>query len=134
MAGQRRVAGDAADGGSHDLAVPFLLGIERAHADDDEVGAADGGVIDREAQAPVAETLRDQLIESRLMHRQEAGVESLDAGGIDVETGDLMSDVGQAGGGHEADVAGSDDGKVHLASVAQRHHRRRWRCVQAPRK
>ncbi len=32
---------------------------------------------------------------------------------------DLVADVREAGGGHEADVAGADDGDVHRASLPE---------------
>ena len=51
------------------------------------------------------------------MDGQVPATETLDASLVNVEADDVMPDVGQARGSHEADVSGSDDGDLHRASV-----------------
>ena len=80
-----------------------------------------GGVLGGEAQAAVGQPLRDQLIEPRLVDRQVATAQSLDARRIDVEADHVVADMRQTGSRDEADVAGADDGDLHRVSVAESH-------------
>ncbi len=66
------------------------------------------------------------------MDRQVTAEEASDARGIDIEADDLVAEVGQAGRGDEADVAGADDGDAHRASVAESADHRTYWCAQAP--
>jgi len=122
----------SADGGADDVAVPLFLGIERAHTDDGQLTALDGFVVEREAEPAVLEPLIDEFAKPGLVHWQVAAPEAFDACLIDVKTHDVVSDVREAGGGHEADVAGSDDGDVHRASLPESRCSRWSRCAQAP--
>ena len=52
------------------------------------------------------------------MDRKISPSESPDAGLVDVQANQFVAEVSQAGGSHEADVAGSNDGDVHGFIVA----------------
>ena len=53
--------------------------------------------------------LGDQLLEAGLVDRDLAALEALDLVGVDVDAPDLVAELGEAGRGDEADVAGADD-------------------------
>ena len=50
-----------------------------------------------------------QLGEAGLVDRDLAAVQALDLVRVDVDAPDLAAELGEAGGGDEADVAGPDD-------------------------
>ncbi len=52
--------------------------------------------------------LRQQLVEPGLVDRHLAGAQALDLGGVDVDAPDVAAELGEAGGRHQADVAGAD--------------------------
>ncbi len=56
----------------------------------------------------------DQFAQAGLMDGHAAAVEGGDLGGVDVEAADAVAQVRQAGAGDQADVAGADDGDVHV--------------------
>ncbi len=51
---------------------------------------------------------REQLLEARLVDRHLAPPQALDLGGVDVDAPDLAAELGEAGRGHQPDVAGAD--------------------------
>ena len=51
----------------------------------------------------------DELLETGLPDRDPALLEALDLGRVDVDAPDIVAELGEAGGGHEADVSGADD-------------------------
>ena len=66
--------------------------------------------------------LRDELLEAGLVDRDLAALEARDLVGVDVDAPDLVAELGEAGGGDEADVAGADD-PDGLAFVLMRRER-----------
>jgi hypothetical protein len=65
---------------------------------------------------PAAATLRaHDLPAGRLVDRDLAALQQLDLALVDVEAQHVVADVGEAGAGDEADVAGSDDADLHAA-------------------
>ena len=81
---------------------------------------------------PSREALGHQLVQARLVHGQVARAQARHARRVHVQADDVMPQVRQAGGGHQADVAGADDGDVHRPSVPDGGLRRRSWCVEAP--
>ena len=65
------------------------------------------GQVGREVQALAV--ARDELLEPRLVDRDLAAAQALDLLGVDVDAPDLAAQLGEAGGRHQADVAGADD-------------------------
>ena len=51
---------------------------------------------------------REQLLQAGLVDRHLAGAQPLDLGGVDVHAPHLAAQLGEAGGGHQPDVAGAD--------------------------
>jgi hypothetical protein len=52
----------------------------------------------------------------RLVDRHAAGFENADLLGIEVEAEHVVADIGEAGAGNQADVAGADHGDFHAGS------------------
>ena len=66
------VGSEVPHGGAHEATIPFLVGIERADTDDDQLRAVDGRALRGEAQASVREPLLDEIAEAGLVDRQLA--------------------------------------------------------------
>ena len=66
-----------------------------------------------EAQPLAGDVALHDLGQPRLVDRQAAALEQGDLGGVDVEAIDVVAEIGEAGGGDEADVAGTDDRDFH---------------------
>ncbi len=96
------------------------VGRRRADGDVEEVGALNGlGDVEGERQ-PLGVPLQE-LVEPGLEDRHLAGAEPLDPGLDDVAHDDVVPQLGEAGAGDEADVAGAEDcdsahGRVILSS------------------
>lgn len=60
--------------------------------------------------------MRDKLGQVRFENRNLASRERFDFCLIHVHSDDVMAEFGQAGGGDQADVAGTDDGYAHRAA------------------
>ena len=85
------------------------VGGRRADRDVDEVGAVDRlADVGREREALAVS--RDQLLEAGLVDRHLAALQRRDALGDDVADDDRVAELGEAGTGDEADVAGAEDG------------------------
>src|SRR6185312_883562 len=65
------------------------------------------GDVRREVQAIAV--LGHQVGQARLVDRDLAALQALDLGGVDVDAPHLVAELGEAGRGDEADVAGADD-------------------------
>ena len=88
----------------------------RAHRDVDDVGAVERLVdLGREAK-PLAVAL-EQLVEPLLVDRHLAAAQRVDPLLDDVADDDVVAEVGEAGAGDEADVAGAEDRDPHRASA-----------------
>jgi hypothetical protein len=99
--------------------VPTAMKIARADR---------AGQIGREAQPSFADVLADDLVEAGLVDRDLALVEGVDLLDVDIDTDHVVAEVGEAGAGHEAHVARSDDCDVHWGvSSGQGLARRRGR-------
>ena len=55
----------------------------------------------------------DQIGKARLEDRDFAAIERRDLGGVLVDAGHLMAEVGKAGAGNKPDIAGADHGHAH---------------------
>jgi len=87
-----------------------------AHGDEDHLRLAEGGLgITLELQHPGALGLCDAILEAGLEHWADALAQPCDALRIDVEADDLVAGVGQAGGGHQPDVAAAHHSDLHGA-------------------
>jgi len=60
----------------------------------------------------------DQFVQSGLVNRNLAGLESGDLAFIRVHAGDFDAEFGETGAGHEADIAGADHDYVHSVVTA----------------
>ena len=69
----------------------------------------------------------DELGQAGLVDRDLAALEALDLVGVDVDAPDLVAELGEAGRGDEADVAGADDAD----GFARAAHERRTRIAAA---
>ena len=67
----------------------------------------------RERQPPGADIGGDHFVEARLVDRHLAALERLDLAGVLVDTDDVMAEIGKAGPGNEADIAGADHRDAH---------------------
>ena len=66
-------------------------------------------------QASVAYVAAHELVESRLIDRNDALLQSLYLGAVDVDAGDIRAHFGEAGSRNEPYISGSNDGDLHLA-------------------
>ena len=91
----------------------------RADGDEHEVGARDRlGIIAGETKPARLERLAHELVQPRLVDGRLAARHPGDFGLVDVHARDLVTDVGQAHGGRQADVAGADDcDRTHILRV-----------------
>ena len=87
------------------------VGGRRADGDVDEVGAVDR-LADVGGKAKALAVSRDQLLEARLVDRHLAALQGRDALRDHVPDDDRVAELGEAGTGDEADVAGTEDGDV----------------------
>ena len=62
---------------------------------------------------PAFDVACDQVVEPRLVDRHLAALERGDLACVLVDAGDLVAEVGKAGPGNEADIAGADHGNAH---------------------
>ena len=86
-----------------------VAGVGRRRADGDEQQARvleRVGEVGREVQALAV--ARQQLLEARLVDRDLAAPQALDLRRVDVHAPHLAAELGEAGRGDEADVAGAD--------------------------
>ena len=83
-------------------------GRRRADADEDELGAVDR-LADVERERAAARVPRDQLVEAGLVDRHLAAPQRVDPLGDDVADDHRVAELGEAGAGDEADVAGAED-------------------------
>ena len=100
--------GDRVDDRVHGREVG-VAGVRRRRADGDEQQTR---VLERVAQVgrevqPLG-VARQQLLEARLVDRHLAATQALDLLGVDVDAPDVAAELGEAGGGDQADVAGAD--------------------------
>ena len=85
----------------------------------DQFGCLDIGVVASEPEAPALEASRHEFVKAWFVDRQIASLQALDTSGIDVQTDDLVAQMSQTGRGHEADIAGTDDGELHRARLSE---------------
>ena len=70
----------------------------------------------------------DQRLEPRLPDRHPAGVEAVDLGRVLVDAGHMVAEIGEAGAGHEPDIAGADHRDTHACSCLSADRTRRARA------
>ena len=66
-----------------------------------------------EAQPAGAHVVGDQFVESRLVDRHLAALQRRDLAGVLVDAGHVVAEIGEAGPGNEADIAGADHRDAH---------------------
>ena len=103
---------DGPDGGFDEGGVGAAIGARwRVHRQDDEVRTRDRRrVIVGELQSTLRPLAGDEIIESRLVDRQAAGQDPVEARSVDLEGHDGVAETGQASAGDQPDVTGADDG------------------------
>src|SRR3546814_12827990 len=62
-------------------------------------------------------TTRFRSLQALLVDRDDAVVQAVDLGLVDVHAHHLVADFGQAGSGDESDVAGSEDRNAHAVPL-----------------
>jgi hypothetical protein len=78
----------------------------RADRDEDDIGGGDRGCeILREIQTAGGAIMRDDRIKARFENRHLAGFERVDLCFGFINTGDVMTEIGQAGTRDKADIA-----------------------------
>ena len=86
----------------------------RADGEEHEVGVSDRRVkLGREADPPHAQIALEQLLQPRLVDRHAALAQLLDPARILVDAGHIPAELGEAGGGDEADIARPNHANVH---------------------
>ena len=95
--------------------IGMAVAAARRRADRDEhgVGFADARGVAGEFEPALAHIGLDQIGEARLEDRDFAAIERGDFGGILVDAGHLMAEIGKAGAGDEPDISGADHGHAH---------------------
>lgn len=107
-------------GGGHDVLEirAAVLGRRSADGDEDDLAVLHGLVIvGGELDALGAAGTLDDGVQTRLVDRYAAVVEQVDLLGVHVQADHVMAHVGETGAGHQADVAGADDGDSHAGEV-----------------
>ncbi len=85
----------------------------RSHTAEDEQGVLHAfGQIGAEFQPPFGGVAGDQRLQSGFEDMHLAGLELVDDLRVDIDAGHIVAHFRQAGGGHEADVTGSDNADV----------------------
>src|SRR5690606_17914882 len=128
-------SGDGLGGLAHVLEVGFTVHAGgRADADKDELGVLDcffvaGG----EAQAASGDVAVDDFLQARLINRHNAFAKILDLLFADVERGDAVAEIGEAGASHQPDVTHANDRNVLHHSVSLSTPIRNVICARAAR-
>ena len=113
--------GDLARGVIDEGEVGVAVAAARGRADGDEHGV---GGLDRrlqragEFQPPGLHIGGDQVVEPGLEDRHFAAAERGDFPCVLVDAGHLVTEIGKAGPGDEADIAGADHGNAHFSFIA----------------
>jgi hypothetical protein len=117
----RLVAQHAADLARHLAHVAEIdaLAVEgRADGDEGDLGVEHRGPqVGGGAQA-LADVALEQILQAVLVDRRLAAVDAVDLALVDVDAQAVVADLGEAGAGDDADIAGADDGDLHQASSA----------------
>ena len=71
------------------------------------------GGVGGEAQAAGGVVGLDHRLQAGLVDRDHAVVEAVDLGRVDVDADHVVADLGQAGTGDKADIAGAENGDAH---------------------
>ena len=111
--------GDFARGFMNEGQVCVAVAAARGRADGDEhrVGGFDrAGEIVAEFQPPGARIGGNQIVEPRLVDRHLAARQRRHLAGVLVDASHLMAEIGKAGPGDEADIAGADHGDAHFVN------------------
>ena len=116
------VPADAAGGAEHVAQIrrAILVG-RRAHGDHLHGAVRDAFLyIGGEAQSTCSGVVSDQLLQSRLVDRNAAGVERRDFLLVEVETDHFVAKIGKTGARYQPHVSAADDGDLHFpfSSVA----------------
>src|SRR5687767_9236926 len=69
-------------------------------------------------QAALRSVRTHELFQSRLIDRHLATIQRRDFFDVLVNAGHMMTEIGEAGSGHKADIAGANDGDLHETRVA----------------
>jgi len=100
----------------HEGEVGMPIAAPRRGADRDEHGfriAHRGREVGREGQPVTLDIRLDDGLQAGFPDRHDAGIQSVDLGGILVDAAHAMAKVGEAGSGHEPDIAGADHRNAH---------------------
>ena len=115
--------GDFLRGGIDIAEVSMAIAAPAGRADRDEHGvrALDPfGQVGGEGQAPGLDVRRDQLGQPRLIDRHDILVQQLDLARVLVDAHHVMSEIGEARPGNQADIARADHRNTHAGSPFRR--------------
>ena len=114
-----QVAADRAGDRQHVLQVGAAVFVRRrTDGDEDDLAMFDRrGSIGGESDAPRRVVGQHHLFQARLVDRDDATIEAVDLGRVDVDADDLVAHLGEAGTGDQADIAGAENGYAHDGSA-----------------
>ena len=111
------------------IGVTVAAARRRADGDEHHVGFAEcRSRLAANCEPPLPHVGFDELGEARLENRNFAAIERRDPPGILVDAGHVVTEIGKAGAGNKADIAGADHGHAHkaLRGGADRIRTGRW--------
>ena len=104
-----------------------VLAGRRADGVEDQRAEFDGGTgVGGEGEAALLDIAADDVLEAGLEDRHDAVGQTLDLRRVDIDAGDLVADIGEAGASHQADVTRSENGDLHgvsTGSIERGRHR-----------
>jgi hypothetical protein len=92
----------------------------RADGDEHRIGLAHRAAeIGGESEAPGSDIVDHHAIEAGFVDRHLALAQAGDLGGFLVDADDVMAELGEAGAGHQPDIARPDHGDAHRSAFQQ---------------
>ena len=96
------------------VGVAVAAARRRADRDEDRIGRGHRRLqLGRKAQPPGLNVGGDQIVEAGLVDRHLAALQRRDLAGVLVDADDVVAEIGKAGPGNEADIAGADHRDAH---------------------
>ena len=96
------------------VGVPIAAPHRRAHGEEDQVGRTRNGCkLGCEMQPAGAHVFLDERVEPRLVNRDLAGFQLLDLAGILLDASNIPAEIGETGGGNQADISGPNHANIH---------------------
>src|SRR6185437_5662206 len=116
----REGGADLRGGRLHVAQVDPTLDCRSSHRDEGDIGGGDGGGEISGGPQTAARMALEERRQALLVDRRLRGVDHFDLARVDVHAEHLVTTLGEARAGHEADVPGTDDRDLHHAAAATR--------------